>query len=163
MSAPAPAVILTAFTHLMTLWSSPRVQAQFARDAGIRIEPGDIPPLYMLGMQGGCRAAALADALRLSRPTMSKQLLRLEIAGLIVREPDPADGRASIVMLSAQGRTAYDALVTRGLEAVESALHAWPSEERERFAALTRRFVAGLGVDDTEQETSGRVRSQKEE
>lgn len=147
MSAPASAAILTALTRLMTLWSSSRVQAQFARDAGVSIESSDIPALYMLGMQGGCRAAALADALHVTRPTMSKQLQRLENAGLVAREPDPADGRASIVTLSGSGRTAYDALVTRGLDAVEAAVHTWQTDDREHFAELIRLFVTSLGVD----------------
>ncbi|QAY60034.1 MarR family transcriptional regulator [Microbacterium protaetiae] len=147
MPASASTVVLTALTRLMTLWSSPRVQAQFARDAGIHVDPSDIPVIYVLGMQDGCRAAALADALRISRPTMSKQLQRLENAGLVAREPDPADGRASIVALSADGRTAYDALVARGLDAVDGALDTWPVDDREHFAELARRFVTSLGVD----------------
>jgi len=147
MSAPASAVILTALTRLMTLWSSPRVQVQFARDAGVQVDSSDIPVLYTLGMQNGCRAATLADALRLTRPTMSKQLQRLENAGIVTREPDPADGRASIVALSTDGRAAYDALVARGLDAIENALHTWSAADREHFAELVGLFVTSLGVD----------------
>ncbi|MEQ6896559.1 MarR family winged helix-turn-helix transcriptional regulator [Microbacterium sp. KR10-403] len=153
MSAPASTVILTALTHLITQWSSPRVQSQYAEAAGVRIEPGDIPVVYALGMQGNLRSSALADRLRLTRPTMSKQLHRLGAAGLIVRRPDPEDGRASFVGLSDTGRAAYDALVARGIAAVETALGAWSPAERQHFADLTRRFVTGVGVDipDTSQ------------
>ena len=163
MPAAASAAILTALTQLMTQWSSPRVQAQFARDADIRVEPADIPALYILGMQGARRAGALADDLRLSRPTMSKQLQRLEIAGLIIREADAADGRASIVALSDAGRDAYDALVARGFRAIENALSTWPANERDHFATLAGRFISDLGVGAPETTPSGHDRSQKEE
>jgi DNA-binding MarR family transcriptional regulator len=144
MSASTPTVVLTALTRLMTEWSSPRVQVQFARDAGIEVHPDDIPVLYLLGGRGACRAAVLADALRLSRPTMSKQLQRLEHARLITRRPDPSDGRASIVTLSDAGHVAHDALVSRGLATVDAALDDWPDGERERFAEGVQLLVDNI-------------------
>lgn len=147
MSASASTVILTALTRLATQWSSPQVQAQYARSAGIRIDPGDIPTLYVLGMQGSRRAASLADELGLTRPTMSKKLQRLEAAGFIARSPDPADGRAATVSLSESGKAAYDALVARGLAATDDALREWAPADRALLADLIDRFVIDMGVE----------------
>ena len=153
MSTPASTAILTALTRLMTQWSSPRVQSQYAEAAGVNIDSGDIAIVYTLGMQGNLRSSALADRLRLTRPTMSKQLHRLESTGLIVRRPDPEDGRASFIDLSEAGRAAYGALVSRGIAAIETAIGDWSPDDREHFAELARRFVTSVGVDipDTSQ------------
>ncbi len=63
---------------------------------------------------GGARSpAALASAFQVTRSTMTNTLQRLERAGLIALEPDPADGRAKLVTITAAGRTTRDACVAR--------------------------------------------------
>ncbi|WP_051191832.1 MarR family winged helix-turn-helix transcriptional regulator [Microbacterium luticocti] len=146
-TASTDAVLLAALTALMSDWSSPRVQARFARLAGVDLDAADIHPLYHLGMHGPTRASDLASALQLSRPTMSKQLARLAAARLIERSPDPTDGRAVLVSLSPEGTRIHAALVARGRDAVREALATWHPDDRRRFAELTTRFVAAVGVD----------------
>ncbi len=53
--------------------------------------------------QGCARPSALADAVRSSASGVTRALLPLEKRGIIVRSPDPSDGRASLVRLSAAG------------------------------------------------------------
>jgi DNA-binding MarR family transcriptional regulator len=48
--------------------------------------------------------ADLAAAFQLTRPTMTSTLSRMEKAGLVAMRPDPADGRAKLVSLTAEGR-----------------------------------------------------------
>lgn len=136
------AVVLSSLTHLMVQWSSLALQAQFVHDVGVAIDPIDIQPLYVLGLGGPRRASDLAADLRLSRPTMSKQLARLATAGLITRHPDPDDGRATIIALSDSGARAYAALVDSGLEMVHQVMADWQPDERRQLADLVQRFVA---------------------
>ena len=140
-------VLLRSLTHLMARWSSPALQASFADEVGVRIETADIPALYMLGMTGPARASDLADALHLSRPTMSKQLSRLQRDDFVVRTPDPADGRATIVRLSERGERAHRMLVDSGHRMVREALRDWPADEAAHFARQLTRFTAQLGID----------------
>lgn len=137
-------VLLAALNTLIAQWTSLTRQEEVARDAGLTIDAGDIQPLYTLGRGGPRRASALADDLRQTRPTMSKQLARLESAGLIARTPDPADGRASIVTLTDAGTRVYTQLVEQGLRMIRAALHDWDAAERADFAAHTTRFVAAV-------------------
>ena len=137
--------LLAALNDLIAQWTSLTRQQEVARDAGLTIDAGDIQPLYTLGRGGPRRASALADDLRQTRPTMSKQLARLEAAGLIARTPDPADGRASIVSLTDAGARVYTQLVEQGLLMIRTALHDWDAAERADFAAHTTRFVAAVG------------------
>lgn len=53
--------------------------------------------------------AQLADAFQVTRPTMTSTLARMERAGLIAIRPDPVDGRAKLVSLTAAGRAAREA------------------------------------------------------
>jgi DNA-binding MarR family transcriptional regulator len=52
------------------------------------------------------RMAELAARTVLSRTRISRLVDELETAGLVVREPDPADGRASFAALTADGKAA---------------------------------------------------------
>lgn len=58
----------------------------------VRLEPGEKSP------------ATLAGAFQVSRPTMTSTLARLERAGLVRSRPDPADGRAKLISITAAGR-----------------------------------------------------------
>ncbi|WP_298040944.1 MarR family winged helix-turn-helix transcriptional regulator [uncultured Microbacterium sp.] len=136
--------LLAALTHLMARWSSTSVQESVAASAGVRIDSADIPALYMLGLEGPSRSSALAAALHLTRPTMSKQLARLERAGLIERRTDPSDGRASVIILSPAGGTAHRRLVAEGVAMLHSATAAWDDAETARFTDQLSRLVAEL-------------------
>ncbi|MGW8483115.1 MarR family winged helix-turn-helix transcriptional regulator [Microbacterium sp. NPDC055903] len=139
--------MLEALTHLTTRWSSAGTQAAVAAAAQVEVDPVDIPPLYFLGLEGPVRASELAAALRLSRPTMSKQLTRLERAGFIERNADPEDARAMIITLSAAGAEVHRRLVEQGTIMVAAALEGWDAAEAEAFAAQLTRFVGALSRD----------------
>lgn len=145
-------VLLRSLTHLMARWSSSATQASVAQAADVALDTADIPPVYMLGLGGPMRAAELATSLHVSRPTMSKQLARLESAGLIVREPDPADGRAAIVRLSPAGATAHERLVAEGHRMIRRALRGWSPATASDFAAQLQVFTDALGADDSANE-----------
>lgn len=139
--------LLAALTLLVANWGSVAVQETIARRASVTVDPVDVQPLYTLGQQGPQRASTLADTLRLSRPTMSKQLRRLENAGLVSRASDAADARAAIVSLSPAGAEAYRRLVGEGIAIVQGALAQWDAASTGAFARDLSRFVSSLTVD----------------
>lgn len=51
--------------------------------------------------------ANLASALQVTRPTMTSTLARMERDGLVDIAPDPKDGRAKLVSITAKGRSTY--------------------------------------------------------
>lgn len=140
--------VLASLTRLMSYWSSASVQARVAREAGVDVEPSDIGALYALGMAGALQAKELAGRLRITRPTLSKQVARLEARGLVARRADPDDGRAVVILLTDSGVAAYESLVERGLEMVGEALRAVGSTDAHQFADGLCRFTAALGVDE---------------
>ena len=55
----------------------------------------------------GLRMQDLAEAVVLSRTRVSRVVDELEAAGLVSREPNPADGRSTIVVITRTGRATF--------------------------------------------------------
>ena len=83
--------------------------AAFIRMAGWReAEPLGLTPtqtacLSQLAARGASRVTALARLLGVTQPTASDAVAALERKGLVERRPDPGDGRATCVHLTAAG------------------------------------------------------------
>lgn len=59
--------------------------------------------LSVLERQGPQRVTALAERESVTQPAMTGLVQRLEASGLVVREADPTDGRASIISITPVG------------------------------------------------------------
>jgi DNA-binding MarR family transcriptional regulator len=83
--------------------------AAFMRMAGWReAEPLGLTPtqtacLSQLAGRGACRITLLAKLLGVTQPTASDAIAALERKALVERRPDPGDGRATCVHLTAAG------------------------------------------------------------
>ncbi|WP_175411060.1 MarR family winged helix-turn-helix transcriptional regulator [Streptomyces sp. TRM64462] len=80
---------------------------EMAREVHPELEPAAYGLLVRLDEAGAERATALAGYFGVGKGTMSRQLRALDDLGLITREPDPADGRASLVRLTDEGRARF--------------------------------------------------------
>lgn len=65
--------------------------------------------VVVLGSTGAASIKQLAGTLRLDHATLTPLLRRLEEAGLVRRERDPADGRSSLLELTSRGREVHAA------------------------------------------------------
>src|SRR5918992_421904 len=70
---------------------------------------GEVRPAYgsillPLYEEDGLRMGQIAHRARLSKQTMTTMVRLAERDGLVERRPDPGDGRATLVRLSAKGR-----------------------------------------------------------
>jgi DNA-binding MarR family transcriptional regulator len=68
------------------------------------LQPTQLLVLAQLIEQGPMRIGEIAVAVHCSQPTATTVVSGLESAGLVRRDPDPADGRAIRVGLTAEGR-----------------------------------------------------------
>lgn len=87
-------------------------------------------------------AADLAQVAGVDRSGVTRRASRLEAAGLVRREPDPADRRAHLLVLTEEGRLVVAELRTRLADRITESLSSWPPGEAETFARHLCRFMA---------------------
>jgi DNA-binding MarR family transcriptional regulator len=83
---------------------------------------------------GQLRAADLCRQLQLSPSYVSRRLDRALAAGLVEREPDPADRRAHIITLTGDGQAALDTFVPQLVDVVQHVV--FDTLEDEEVATL---------------------------
>jgi DNA-binding MarR family transcriptional regulator len=80
------------------------LRERFAAAGWAEVRPSYGSILVPLFEEDGLRMGELARRARLSKQTMTTMVRLLERDGLVRREPDPADGRASRVVLTPKAR-----------------------------------------------------------
>jgi DNA-binding MarR family transcriptional regulator len=95
-------------------------QALNQRTAPLGVVTGQLAQMLALFEQDGLTQRELCELVRIEQPTMANTLHRMERDNLIHREPDPADGRRTRVMLTARARDLEDQMVAaaRNLNAI---------------------------------------------
>lgn len=78
--------------------------------------------LVVVDFLGGARVGAIASRVGMSLPSTSRLIRRLERRGAVVTEPDPTDGRASIVRATAAGSEFRAAVAARRRQLLSEAL-----------------------------------------
>ncbi|HWD51542.1 MAG TPA: MarR family winged helix-turn-helix transcriptional regulator [Acidimicrobiales bacterium] len=100
--------------------------------------------LVRVSEDGPVRLSDLADAVGLDLSTVSRQMGALVHGGLITKEPDPHDGRASFLSLSARGAAVLESVSEARRQALAEALTEWSGDERASLATGLLRLAAGL-------------------
>ncbi|MGW2253214.1 MarR family winged helix-turn-helix transcriptional regulator [Kitasatospora sp. NPDC001660] len=110
-------------------------------DLGEAVDETTYPVLSGLARTGPRSAADLAGEIGLDRSGVTRRATRLEEAGLLRREPDPHDRRATLLALTATGRRAVETTRQRLATHIEACLASWPPGEAQTFARQLHRFV----------------------
>jgi DNA-binding MarR family transcriptional regulator len=110
----------------------------------------DVNPAHiaLFGYPGldGQRPSELADRLQITRQSVNDLLGHLERHGYLTRVPDPADGRARVVRLTARGRRLQKAIHTQARAAEQRIADALGAT---RFAQLQRALEELTLLDET--------------
>jgi len=99
------------------------------------------PILSGLARTGPRSAADLASEVGLDRSGVTRRASRLEAAGLVRRESDPSDGRATLLTLTDEGERTVEILRQRLADNISASLASWPDDEVAAFADHLRRFI----------------------
>jgi DNA-binding MarR family transcriptional regulator len=112
-----------------------------ARYTGLGLSMARMMALQELSLRGRCRMGELSDCLGVAARTMTSTVDGMVRDGLVVRRPDPADGRAVLVELTGAGRGAL-AEGTRVRDAVIAEIFATlDPDELARFGATVARLA----------------------
>jgi DNA-binding MarR family transcriptional regulator len=109
----------TAEQRLLALFTEIGIIDQLGRAASEKALPGGMTMAqfgllnHFVRLGGAWAPARLARAFQVTKQTMTSTLSRLEAAGFVEIRPDPADGRAKLVTLTAAGRAAHGEALRR--------------------------------------------------
>lgn len=106
-----------------------------------------MPVFLALGGDASMTQRDLARQAQVEQPTMASTLSRMERDGLIVKTPNPADGRSELVSLSELGRSKFAALRACATRVNGRATAGFTDEERQALLGLLARLVDNLTRD----------------
>jgi DNA-binding MarR family transcriptional regulator len=141
LTDPAIATIEEAVVLIVREATLARVQERFVAQSGVALERAAYGVLREVAERGPVRLTELANLLGLDLSTVSRQVKGLESAALLVRDIDPADGRAVCVTLSDTGIEALGRLRDARHRFFSELLADWPAEDRDRLAPLLERLA----------------------
>lgn len=100
--------------------------------------------LVRINQPGGISQRRLADEMGLTPGTVSARVDRLVADGLVVRSPDPADKRGSLVTLTGRGRDLFEAVVPAHLANQVRLLGSLTADEQSTLAGLLRKLLVAF-------------------
>ncbi len=133
-----------ALNILVRRTQGPRVQEQLTARAGLSLERAAYPLLRRIGEGDTMRTSDLAAALSVDVSTVSRQVKQLEVEGLVARQPDPSDGRASVLALTPAGDEAVERLRRARKEVLAEVVANWSEGDRTALADLICRLADDL-------------------
>jgi DNA-binding MarR family transcriptional regulator len=113
---------------------------EIAREVHPHLEPNAYGLLLWLRRSGSTRLTDLAARLGIGKGTLSRQIHGLESLGLVRRDPDPTDRRATQLSLTEEGTRRFDAARAARLGQIRRTLESWPEQDIKDFARLMHRF-----------------------
>ncbi len=144
VSGQSPTATRTASVESLihALLSISRLMRQ--RRQGETLDTGSFWLLKTLAASGPLRVTDLAACTNLDPSTVSRHVAQLDGAGLIERTPDPVDGRAQRVKVSAPGAEKIEAAMRSRRALVERCLESWEARDLEELDRLLTRFAADV-------------------
>ena len=100
--------------------------------------------LVRINQPGGISQRRLANEMGLTPGTVSARLDRLVADDLVIRSPDPADKRGSLVTLTDRGRELFEAVVPAHLANQVRLLGSLTSDEQATLAGLLRKLLVAF-------------------
>jgi DNA-binding MarR family transcriptional regulator len=115
-----------------------RVIGERARAVHPDLQPASYLMLTYLVAEGPQRSSVVSETFNVDKGAISRQVQHLSDLGLLVREPDPADGRAMLISASPDA--------VRRMSEIDRDRRRWLDEQLAEWTEEDlREFVSGLG------------------
>ena len=138
-----PSLLIARAAHMLA-----RIADARFREIGLGI--GQIPVFVALKDGSRLSQKELTRRAGVEQPSMAQLLVRMERDGLICREPDPADGRSTLISLT---QKALDRLGPGRVILAQGngeALEGFDEAEIEKLAGMLRRVIGNLSTSGCE-------------
>ena len=125
-----------------------RVHERLLRLAGVRLDRAGATLLFKLSAKGeSLRVTDLAEMLGVDTPTVTRKVQQLERDGMVVRQSDPDDRRASRIGLTPAGRRTIERVRRARRAWLDRLLQGWDDDDLSDLADLLSRFAENLDRD----------------
>ena len=118
-----------------------RVQAHYQAEHPDAVDRATYLLLVHLVKDGARRAGALAEAVHSDPSTVSRQVAHLVRLGLVERVADPADGRATLLVATDEGRRVFDENRQLRNRRIAGLVADWSDDDRRAFVRLLTDFT----------------------
>lgn len=102
--------------------------------------------LFHLTTGGPQRAKTLAETVCVDPSTVSRQVDQLVRLGLVERQADPDDGRATVLAATPEGYAAHRRMHERRDAMLTQVMHDWEADDVELLTTLLGRLVSELAT-----------------
>ena len=133
-----PALLIAVAQRLLA-----RIVDTRFRDIGISVS--QLPVLVALKDGASLSQKELTRRAGVEQPSMAQLLARMERDGIIRRKPDPADGRSSLISLTARTMKLIEPARAIMAQANRDALAGFDDDEVRQLVALLQRVIANVG------------------
>ncbi len=137
-----------------TLRQHKRLMMQTLADRGMH--PGQVMCLRLMTANDGIAQRDLADALHVSRPTVTKMLNSMEKAGLVRRQSDPVDARLTRIHLTDAGAAKEKLMRAAAADYVNATIATLPEADRRELRRLLDELGESINRAAAARETSCR-------
>ena len=118
--------------------------------AGVNLDRTGASMLRMMAIcDSSPRLGHLAEKAGVDATFATRKIQQLEREGLVARDPDPDDRRASRLRLTAEGARVNDRLLSARRKRLAEVLAGWPDDDRREFARLIRRFADDITIPES--------------
>jgi DNA-binding MarR family transcriptional regulator len=123
-----------------------RVIGERARLVHEDLQPASYLMLSWVVDEGPIRASSMAETFNIDKGAVSRQLQHLADLGLVERTPDPADGRATLVVASDDARRRLADVAAHRRKWLDEQLGDWTNDELEAFATTLGKYNLSLNA-----------------
>jgi DNA-binding MarR family transcriptional regulator len=123
-----------------------RVIGERARAVHPDLQPASYLMLTFLASEGPQRSSVVSERFNVDKGAISRQVQHLCDLGLLVREPDPADGRATLISASPDAVRRMEAVARDRRRWLEGQLVEWSEEDLRAFVSGLARYNTALGT-----------------
>jgi DNA-binding MarR family transcriptional regulator len=121
-----------------------RVIGERARAVHPDLQPASYLMLTYLASDGPQRSSAMSERFGVDKGAISRQVQHLCDLGLLLREPDPVDGRASLISASPDAVRRMQAVDRDRRRWLEEQLAEWSEGDLREFVSSLARYNAAL-------------------
>ncbi len=100
--------------------------------------------LRFLWKHGSCSIGQLADLLEVRSSSMSQMIDRLELAGMVSREPNQHDARTKVVNLTETGRESITKMKNAQVELLAGPFNQLTLKEQETLVNILKKMTYNL-------------------